>query len=69
MFIEDQLCASYWIKSWITEMTDKVAQWLRLCAPSAGGLGSILGQETRSHMPQLKIPHTAMKIKDPACPN
>ena len=26
------------------------AQWLRLRAPSAGGLGSIPGQETRSHM-------------------
>ena len=29
--------------------------WLRLCAPSAGGLGLILAQGTRSHMPQLKI--------------
>ena len=26
-----------------------VVQWLRLCAPNAGGLGSILGQGTRSH--------------------
>ena len=26
----------------------------RLCPPSAGGLGSILGQGTRSHMQQLK---------------
>ncbi|TEA37350.1 hypothetical protein DBR06_SOUSAS1910041, partial [Sousa chinensis] len=46
-----------------------VVQWLRLCAPNAGGLGSIPGQGTRSHMPQLractsqlKIPHTATKI-------
>ena len=30
-------------------------QWLRLCAPSAGGWGSIPAQGTRSHMPQLKI--------------
>ena len=27
-----------------------VAQWLRLCAPNAGGPGSIPGQGTRSHM-------------------
>ena len=26
-----------------------VVQWLRLCAPNAGGLGSIPGQGTRSH--------------------
>ena len=28
-------------------------QWLRLCTPNAGGLGSIPGQGTRSHMLQL----------------
>ena len=44
-----------------------MVQWLRLCAPSAGGLASIHGQGTRSHMLQLKIPHATMKIKDPAC--
>ena len=27
-----------------------VAQWLRLRAPSAGGLGPVSGQGTRSHM-------------------
>ena len=27
-----------------------MAQWLRLCAPNAGGRGSIPGQGTRSHM-------------------
>ena len=32
---------------------------LRLCAPNAGGLGSVPGQGTRSHMPQLKILHAA----------
>ncbi|TEA31390.1 hypothetical protein DBR06_SOUSAS710183, partial [Sousa chinensis] len=31
-----------------------VIQWLRLHAPSAGGPGSIPGQKTRSHMPQLR---------------
>ena len=45
--------------------TSLVAQWLRLPAPSAGGSGSIPGQETRSHMPQLKILHAAAKIQDP----
>ena len=44
----------------------------RLWTPSARGPGSILGQGTRSqmgqlrvHMPQLKIPHAELKIKDP----
>ena len=31
-----------------------MVQWLRPCASNAGGLGSILGQETRSHMLQLR---------------
>ncbi|TEA35837.1 hypothetical protein DBR06_SOUSAS1110216, partial [Sousa chinensis] len=31
-----------------------VVQRLRLCVPNAGGPGSIPGQETRSHMPQLR---------------
>ena len=58
-----------------------MVQWLRLHAPNAGGLGSIPGQGTRSHMPQvrvrmpqlrvcmpqLKIPHAT--TKDPACRN
>ena len=30
--------------------TSLVAQWLRPCAPNAGGQGSIPGQGTRSHM-------------------
>ena len=29
--------------------------WLRLGAPIAGGPGLVPDQETRSHMPQLKI--------------
>ncbi|TEA37365.1 hypothetical protein DBR06_SOUSAS1910057, partial [Sousa chinensis] len=47
-----------------------VVQWLRLCAPNAGGLGSIPGQGTRSFMPQLRvhmlqlnIPHAATKTR------
>ena len=41
--------------------TSLVVQWLRLCAPYAGGPGSIPGQGTRSHVLQLKIPHSATK--------
>ena len=32
-----------------------VVQWLRLCTPNLGDLGSIPDQETRSHMPQLRL--------------
>ena len=41
--------------------TSLVVQWLRLCAPNSGGLGSISGQGTRSHTPQLKIQHATTK--------
>ena len=41
--------------------TSPEAQWLRLCAPRAGGLGLILGQGPRPHVPQLKLPCTADK--------
>ena len=48
------------------DATSLAAQWLRLCAPSAG---SIPGQGTKSHVQQLrarvqqlKTPHVAMKI-------
>ena len=46
--------------------TSLVAQWLRLCAPNAGGLGSIPGQGTRSHMLQLKA--RMPQLKDPRTP-
>ena len=36
---------------------------LRVCVSSAGGLGLILGQETRSHMLQLKISCTSTKTQ------
>ena len=42
--------------------TSLVVHCLRLHAPSAGGLGSLPGQGTRSRMPQLKIPHATTKI-------
>ena len=35
--------------------TSMVAQWLRLCAPNAGGSGLIPGQGTRAQMPQLRV--------------
>ena len=38
-----------------------MVQWLRLRVQNAGGLGSIAHQGTRSHMPQLKIPHAVTK--------
>ena len=34
--------------------TSLVVQWLRLCVPNAGDAGSIPGQGTRSHKPQLR---------------
>ena len=49
--------------------TSLVAQWLRLRAPNAGGPGSIPGQGTRAHVPQLKIPCAEMKTEDPTCGN
>ena len=48
--------------------TSPVIQWLRLCVPNAGGLGSIPSGEARSQrsqlgvlMLQLKIPHATTK--------
>ena len=45
-----------------------VDQWLRLCAPNAGVPSLISGQGSRSHTPQLKIPHAATKVKAHVCP-
>ena len=46
--------------------TSLVAQWLILCAPNAGGQGSIPDQGTRSHMhAATKSLHAA--TKEPAC--
>ena len=49
-----------------------VVQWLRLCAPNAGGLGSIPGRGTRPHtlllrvrVPQLKDPTRCAKDQSP----
>ena len=42
--------------------TSLAVQWPRLCVPNAGGPGSILGQGTGSHTPQL-MPGASPKIK------
>ena len=39
-----------------------VVQWLRLGAPNSGDLGSVPGQGTRSHMPQLRVPMLQLKL-------
>ena len=42
---------------------------LRLHTHTAGDLGSIPGQRTRSCILQLKIPHASVEIQDPECYN
>ena len=45
------------IKLWIKQSslgTSLVVQWLQLQTPNTGGQDSILGQATRSHLPQWK---------------
>ena len=46
--------------------TSLMVQWLRLCALNVGGLGSIPGQATRSHMLQLTVRMPKQKILDTA---
>lgn len=40
-----------------------MAQWQRLRAPNAGGLGSTPGQRAGSHMPQLRPQAAKFKKK------
>ena len=54
---------------WLGGGSSLVVQWLRLHVPNSGGPGSIPGQESRSHMPQLKTPHAAMKTENLVCHN
>ena len=42
--------------------TSLVVHWLRLSAPNVGRPGSVPGQGTRAHMPQLKILCAATKM-------
>ena len=41
-----------------------MVQWLRLHGPNAGGLGSLPGQGTRSHMLQRRVHLPQLKIVD-----
>ena len=45
--------------------TSVVVQWLKLCTPNAGGLGSIPGQGTISHILHKRsmIPYAITKIQ------
>ena len=43
--------------------TSLMVQWVRLCAPNAGVPGSIPGQGTRSHMPQLRARTPQLRSK------
>ena len=45
-----------------------MAQWLRLHAPYAGGLGSIPGQWTSSHMPKWRVWMPQLKKKKSCIP-
>ena len=57
-------CTPFWaIESSPFPGSFLVVQWLRLSTPNAGGPGSIPGQRTRSHVPQLKIPNATPKKK------
>lgn len=38
-----------------------------LCPPNAGGPGMIPDQQTRYHMPQLKILYASVEIRDASC--
>ena len=64
LFIYLQNCSTFYqLLKLDSSRISLVVQWLRLRAPSAGDPGSIPGQGTRSHMPQLKkIPRAATKI-------
>ena len=43
--------------------TSLVVQWIRLRTPNAGGLGSIPGHGTGSHMSQLTILYASTKTQ------
>lgn len=55
------------INNWIINKvaTSQVVPWPRLHTHTAGDLGSIPGQRTRSCILQLKIPHASVEIQDP----
>ena len=55
VFVSVLLMGSASIKTCGIGGTSLVVQWLRLHAANTGGLGSIIGQGTRSHMTKLRI--------------
>ena len=59
------LVRSLAFESEIKLRTSLVSQWLRLGAPTDGGLGYI-SQRARAHILQLRV-HSAMKIEGPTC--
>ena len=46
----------------LAQGTSLVVQWLRLCTPNAGDLGSTPGRGTRSHIPQLSVRMPQLKM-------
>ena len=42
--------------------TSLAVLWLRFNASNAEGLGSIASEETRCHMPQLRVPMPQLKV-------
>ena len=52
-----------WGAGYLAPGMSLVVQWLKISTPNAGGPCLIPGQGTSSHMPQLKIPHNAMKTR------
>ena len=49
----------------VSSGTALVVQWVRTCAPNAGGLRSIPGCATRSCMQQLRCPHAVKSLRAP----
>ena len=55
--------SALWQKKSRNRGTSLVIQWMKLCPPSAGYLGSIPDWGTRSHVPQLNILQLKKKKK------
>ena len=51
-----------WFGRKVTHGASLVVWWLRLGASNSGDLGSVPGQGTRSHMPQLRVPMLQLKL-------
>ena len=71
------LLTKYYYYSFVPSMNERIGnlirsqrlpggQGLRLYTPNAGGLGSIPGQGSRSHMLQLRVYMLRLKVLDAA---